>query len=154
MAYDDKLAGRIRAVLSKSGEFDERKMFGGIAFMVDGHMCAGLIGDTLMLRVGTEAYEASLRKPHTRKMDFTGKPLKGFIYVDPPALRTAAGLASWLDRGLTFVQDLNSTPRSRQAHATTAQARPPKSRKPRKTARPASKTASKATAPKKNRRAK
>jgi TfoX/Sxy family transcriptional regulator of competence genes len=150
MAYDEKLAGRIRALLSRSGEFDERKMFGGIAFMVDGHMCCGLIGRTLMLRVGTEAYEEALRKPHTRMMDFTGRPMKGYIYVDPPALKTAAGLASWLDRGLTFVQDLNSTPRSRQAHVPGVRAKPARPQNSRKTARPAKQAA----APKKKRQAK
>jgi TfoX/Sxy family transcriptional regulator of competence genes len=117
MAYDEKLAGRIRAVLSKSGEFDERKMFGGVAFMIDGHMCCGIVDRTLMLRVGTEAYEDALRKPHTRMMDFTGRPLKGFIYVDPPGLKTPAALGGWLSRGLAFIQDLNSTPRRRQKQA-------------------------------------
>ena len=90
MAYDEKLASRIRTLLGRSGEFDERKMFGGIAFMVDGHMCCGIVDKTLMLRVGTEAYKEALRRPHTRMMDFTGRPLKGFIYVDPPGLKTAA----------------------------------------------------------------
>ena len=73
MAYDEKLASRIRTLLGRSGEFDERKMFGGIAFMVDGHMCCGLVDKTLMLRVGAEAYKEALRRPHTRMMDFTGR---------------------------------------------------------------------------------
>jgi TfoX/Sxy family transcriptional regulator of competence genes len=133
MAYDEKLANRIRTLLGRSGEFDERKMFGGIAFMVDGHMCCGLIDKTLMLRVGAEAYNEALRRPHTRMMDFTGRPLKGFIYVDPPGLKTAAALASWLNRGLTFIQDLNATPRRRQARKVAAT---PKPRKPAKTGRP------------------
>jgi TfoX/Sxy family transcriptional regulator of competence genes len=114
MAYDEKLAGRIRTLLSKSGEFDERKMFGGIAFMVDGHMVCGVIDRTMMLRVGAEAYEASLRRPHTRMMDFTGRPLKGYIYVDPPGLKTTPALSAWLKRGVAFVQDLNLA-RSRPA---------------------------------------
>ena len=145
MAYDEKLAGRIRAVLSRSGEFDERKMFGGVAFMVDGHMCCGIVDRTLMLRVGTEAYQDALRKPHTRMMDFTGKPLKGFIYVDPPGLKTPAALAGWLDQGLTFVQDLNVTPRRRQVHAAQPAKPAAKPRKPKKTGRP---SASKSSRPK------
>jgi TfoX/Sxy family transcriptional regulator of competence genes len=133
MAYDEKLAKRIRTLLGRSGEFDERKMFGGIAFMVDGHMCCGIVDRTLMLRVGAEAYNKALRRPHTRMMDFTGRPLKGYIYVDPPGLKTAAALASWLNRGLTFIQDLNATPRRRQDRKV---ASPPKPRKSPKTGRP------------------
>jgi TfoX/Sxy family transcriptional regulator of competence genes len=133
MAYDEKLADRIRNLLGESGEFDERKMFGGIAFMVDGHMCCGIVDRTLMLRVGAEGYEAALRRPHTRMMDFTGRPLKGFIYVDPPGLKTRPALAAWLNRALTFIQDLNVTPRQRQSRK--AAPKPAKRRKPLKTGR-------------------
>jgi TfoX/Sxy family transcriptional regulator of competence genes len=137
MAYDEKLADRIRNLLGASGEFDERKMFGGIAFMVDGHMCCGIVDQTLMLRVGAEGYEAALRRPHTRMMDFTGRPLKGFIYVDPPGLKTRPALAAWLNRGLTFIQDLNVTPRQRQSRkVVAAPPKPAKPRRSRKTGRP------------------
>jgi hypothetical protein len=81
-------------------------MFGGIAFMVRGHMCCGVAGNDLMARIGTGEYEAMLKKPHVREMDFTGKPLRGFIYVDQAGLKTERQLRYWVTKSLEFVLTL------------------------------------------------
>jgi len=75
---------------------EERKMFGGLAFMVNGHMCCVVIRDELVLRLGSDRAEQALREPHVRPMDFTGRPLKGYVFVGPPGLRTEARLRRWV----------------------------------------------------------
>ena len=99
MAYDEKLADRIRQVFGARGDIAERKMFGGLAFLLRGRMCCGIVGSDLMVRVPDGEYETIICEPHIRPMDFTGKPLRGFVYVSPPAFRGAAGLRTWLARG-------------------------------------------------------
>ena len=74
MAYNGELADRIRGSLAGRSGVAERKMFGGIAFMVDGHMCCGVTGDLLMIRVGADGFDDALAQPHSRPMDFTGRP--------------------------------------------------------------------------------
>lgn len=106
MAYDEGLAERLREVFSNQRNVTEKKMFGGIAFMVNGNMCCGVVNDTLMARVGPVQYEAALNKPHARKMDFTGKPLKGFVYVAPEGIESDEDLAGWVKRSLDFVTSL------------------------------------------------
>lgn len=106
MAYNENLAERIRQQLSNRTDIVERKMFGGLAFMGRGHMCCGVVGDELMLRVGTEAYGAALKEKHAREMDFTGKPLRGMVYVGAPGIATAKQLGKWVERGLHFVLTL------------------------------------------------
>ncbi|MFN0087161.1 MAG: TfoX/Sxy family protein [Blastocatellia bacterium] len=106
MAYSEKLAGRVRRQLSDRADVAERRMFGGLAFMVRGHMCCGVVGEELMVRVGPEAYEAALRQAHAREMDFTGKPLRGMVYVAAPGLASARQLGKWIERGLQFVLTL------------------------------------------------
>jgi|GEM_PF-5100992 len=84
MAYDEGLAYRIREVFADhpaGPAVTEKKMFGGIAFLVSGNMAVGVVGEELMVRVGPDAYQATLELPHARQMDFTGKPMKGFVYV-------------------------------------------------------------------------
>ena len=104
MAYDEKLADRVRVALARRAHHEERKMFGGLCFMVDGHMCCGIVDDRLMARVGAQAYDAALARPHTRPMDFTGRPLKGMVYVEPKGVRTAKGLERWIGECLAFVR--------------------------------------------------
>ncbi|MFO0664849.1 MAG: TfoX/Sxy family protein [Polyangiaceae bacterium] len=94
-SYDELTAERIRSAL-RGNAVTEKRMFGGLCFMVDGKMCCGLTKSDLMVRVGKEAHEAALAEPHTRPMDFTGRPLTGFVYVDPPGYETAAGLTKWM----------------------------------------------------------
>jgi len=107
MAYDEATAARVRAILAKRGhEVVEKKMFGGVCFMVRGHMCCGFANRSLMLRVGKAAYLDALDRPHARPMTFTGRPLAGFVYVDPAGYKTDAQLAAWIERGTDFVATL------------------------------------------------
>jgi hypothetical protein len=100
MAYDEGLAERIRDVLEERRDVVERKMFGGLAFMVGGSMCVGIVGDELMVRVGPDAYDQALRRPHARRMDFTGRPMKGFVFVGCAGFESDEDLRAWVDRGL------------------------------------------------------
>jgi TfoX/Sxy family transcriptional regulator of competence genes len=94
MSYDEKLAERTRAVLDSRDDVIEKKMFGGLAFMVRGHMCVGIVDRELMVRIGPDGYESALAEAHARPMDFTGKPLRGMVYMGAAGLRTEAVLAS------------------------------------------------------------
>ncbi|MBI4261668.1 MAG: TfoX/Sxy family protein [Actinobacteria bacterium] len=106
MAYDDVLAARVREILIEGGGVEERRMFGGLTFMVGGHMCCGVIGDELVLRLGVERAERALRGPHVRPMDFTGRPLKGFVFLGPGAIRTETQLRRWLGLARNLVSAL------------------------------------------------
>ncbi len=106
MAYDEGLAERIREVLAENPEIREKKMFGGLAFMVRGNMALGLMTDDLMVRVGTEEYEKALLMPHTRKMDLTGRPMKGFIIVELEGYEDDKILKAWINQGLTYAGSL------------------------------------------------
>lgn len=108
MAYDEGMAERIRYFLQDHPDVDERKMFGGLCLMVRGHMCLGVESENLMVRVGPEQYEEALQRPHARKMDFTGKPLKGFIYVAPEGFDADEDLQAWVDLALAFNRTLNA----------------------------------------------
>jgi len=106
MAYDRALADRIRKSLAGRRGVTEKEMFGGIAFLLRGKMFCGLSNSTLMARVGPDRHEEALAKAHVRKMDFTGRPMKGYVFVDAPGLRTQKSLASWVTQGLDFVSSL------------------------------------------------
>jgi TfoX/Sxy family transcriptional regulator of competence genes len=106
MPYDERLAGRIRRALAGEREVTEIRMMGGLCFMLRGHMLGGVHQDELIVRVGAERHAEALAQPHARPMDFTGRPLRGFILVGRPGIRTAAGLDRWLRRGITFVSTL------------------------------------------------
>ena len=106
MAYDEGIAERIRYAVADTPNVTEKKMFGGIAFLVNGHMCCGVTNETLMVRVGADNYESALARPHARTMDFTGKPLRGFVYVATAGFDTDDGLESWIRLGLDFVTTL------------------------------------------------
>jgi hypothetical protein len=106
MAYDEGLAERVREQLKELVPFDEKRMFGGLCFLVNGNMACGLVGDTLMVRVDKQQWPVLLEKAHVREMDFTGRSLKGFLYVDPAGTAEDSDLAFWLDTILTFVSSL------------------------------------------------
>ena len=106
MAYDERLADRIRTALAGAGDVTERKMFGGIAFMVAGNMACGVVRNDLMVRVGPDAHDEALAQPHTRIMDFSSRPSRGMVYVAPEGLRSEAVLARWVDAGATFARSL------------------------------------------------
>ena len=106
MAYDEKLAGRIRRVLGKRKALTERKMFGGIAFMLRGNMCCGVLNDELILRLGPEKADRALKNPHTRQFDITGRPMKGLIIVTPRGHRTDGALRKWVWLAADFAASL------------------------------------------------
>jgi hypothetical protein len=106
VAFDEGLVARIRDVLGKMPDISERRMFGGVAFLSDGHMFIGIVGDVLMGRVGPDAYAAALKRKHVRQMDFTGKPMKGYVYVDPPGIAGDEELEEWVLQCRAFVKTL------------------------------------------------
>jgi TfoX/Sxy family transcriptional regulator of competence genes len=106
MAFDEGLAERIRECLQDRHDVVEKKMFGGLCFMVSDHMCCGIVGDTLMARVGPANYDACLAKPFASEMDFTGKAMKGMIYVAPEGLDEDSNLTQWLSYCTAFVEGL------------------------------------------------
>ena|SRR6266496_1234273 len=113
MAYDEGLAERIRGILADRPDVSEKKMFGGIAFMVRGHMSVGIVKDDLMVRVGPDMHEHLIRQSHARPMDFTGKPMKGFLYVDSAGLEADADLERWVGHGLQYALSLPAKASSR-----------------------------------------
>jgi TfoX/Sxy family transcriptional regulator of competence genes len=106
MPFDESLARRIRRALNSQPALEEKRMFGGLAFLVNGHMCCGVAGQDLMVRVGPDIYERAVKRPNARPMDFTGRPLRGFVYLAPEGCRTAAQLKGWVQLGLDFVLSL------------------------------------------------
>ena len=105
MAYDERLAERIRNVLGDADGVSERKMFGGLAVLVNANMACGVVGDKLMLRLGRESAEEALRRASVRPMDFTGRPMKGMVYVEPAGLRGVA-LRNWVERAVAYARSL------------------------------------------------
>jgi len=106
VAFDEALADRIREVLAPRAEVSERRMFGGIAFMIAGNICCGVIGEDLMVRLGAEDAERALTEAHVRPMDFTGKPAKTAIYVDPEGTADDESLAGWVEAGADLAASL------------------------------------------------
>ncbi len=111
MAYDKRLAERVKALLNGHQGLIEKKMFGGLAHLSNGKMFAGILHKDLVVRVGPENNDGALKEPHTRPMDFTGKPMKGYIYVEPGGVKTDSQLYAWLTKGLAFVTTLPPTKR-------------------------------------------
>lgn len=106
MAYDEGLAERIRSVVEGRSGVSEKKMFGGVAFLVHGNMFVGIVKDELMVRVGPERYPAALKHSHVRPMDFTGKPMVGYVFVAPAGLDEDAELERWIELGARFAATL------------------------------------------------
>jgi TfoX/Sxy family transcriptional regulator of competence genes len=106
MPYDEGVAQRVREALADERGLTERRMFGGIAFMLRGNMCCGVVGEELMLRVGPDAYDEALAERHARPMDFTGRPMRGLVYVAGPGFESDADLAGWVGRAAHFARSL------------------------------------------------
>lgn len=105
MAYDEDLADRIRALLPSAGQVSERKMFGGLAFMLDGHMFCGIVKNDLMVKLGPDGSDRALDEPHVRPMDFTGRPSKGMVFIEPAGLEGPA-LKRWVDAAADYARGL------------------------------------------------
>ena len=112
MAYDEQLAARVRDLFAGDLGLSEQKMFGGLAFMLDGHMCCGIVGDRLMLRLGAERADEALKLPHVEPMDFTGRPMSTMVYVLPEGLRGVA-LRRWIEQAATVARIAPARPRRR-----------------------------------------
>jgi TfoX/Sxy family transcriptional regulator of competence genes len=103
MAYDEALANRTRDAIGPRKGVSEKKMFGGVAFLLDGKMFCGIANEDLMVRVGPEHHAASLARPHVRPMDFTGRPMNGYVYVGPKGTKTTEAVRTWVELGVAFV---------------------------------------------------
>lgn len=106
MTYDEELADRVRALLKRRKGFSEKKMFGGICFLLNGNMCCGVTRNKLMLRLGNEGTAAALSEPNIRKMDFTGRPMKSMVYVDPAGYASDEDMNGWVRRAAEFCRSL------------------------------------------------
>jgi TfoX/Sxy family transcriptional regulator of competence genes len=107
MAFDEALAEEVRALLSDRTDVGERRMFGGLTFMVNGHMCCGITSDELMLRLGSEGAADALAENDARPMDFTGRPMKSFVAVSTDGL-SESRLEWWVSRAVAFASGLPS----------------------------------------------
>jgi TfoX/Sxy family transcriptional regulator of competence genes len=106
MAYDEELAHRARELLADEVGLTEKAMFGGLAFLLDGNMSVGISGEELMVRVGPDATEDTLSRPHVRISDMGGRPMKGWVLVAPAGIKTKRQLRSWVRRGVQFARTL------------------------------------------------
>jgi TfoX/Sxy family transcriptional regulator of competence genes len=130
MPFDEKLADRARHALAGRRELSEKRMFGGVAFLWRGHMVAGVVGDDLMVRVGPEACDELLKRTHARAMDFTGRPMRGFLFIAPAGTKTRASLERWIAPALAYAASL---PRKVAARKTKAASKKKRSVAARKT---------------------
>jgi hypothetical protein len=128
MAYDLALAGRVRSLALRRKGIDEKQMFGGLAFLLDGKMFVGVLGKELLARVGPDGHEGAIARPHVRIMDFTGRPMRGYVFVGPEALEGEAALKGWFEQCLRHAATLprrkkgKEMARSRSAKATKGRA--------------------------------
>jgi TfoX/Sxy family transcriptional regulator of competence genes len=109
VVYDKALASRVRAALAARSDVEEKKMFGGLSFMVAGQMCCSVLKDELVVRVGADGFDAALAQPHSRPFDFTGRPSTGMVYVAGTGLGSDKTLNDWVKRG---VDSVTSNPRA------------------------------------------
>lgn len=127
MAYDEGLAERIRQALPGGRPAEEKAMFGGLCFLTEGRMFVGIVGEDLMARVGPARHAEALAAPHARPMDFTGRPMKGYVFVGPAGCGPDEALRGWVTRALEFVSTL--PPATKKAAKKKAKRRPaPKAR--------------------------
>jgi hypothetical protein len=106
MPYSASLAGRIRDALVRHKGIEEKAMFGGMAFLLNGNLLVCVWKDSLIVRLGPEAGGAALEEPHVREFDVTGRPMKGWVMVDPEGLDSDLQLRDWIDRATEFVRSL------------------------------------------------
>ena len=124
MAYDEGLAERIRSVLEDAGDVTEKRMFGGVAFLLRGKMFVGIVKDDLMVRVGPDDYEAALTRPFARPMDFTGTAMAGYVFVAPEGMDEDDVLEDWVRRGLRFAATLKPSEKKPAAKKASAKKKP------------------------------
>ena len=106
MAFDEALAQRIRKILDPRKDLVEKHMFGGVCFMIRGRMCCGIIDSSLMVRLDPDDADRLADQPRVRPMDFTGKPMRGYLFVEPEGVESPKALRSWVDRAVAFVETM------------------------------------------------
>jgi TfoX/Sxy family transcriptional regulator of competence genes len=106
MAYDENLARRIRAILKGTRGLEEKKLFGGVGFLLNGNMACGVHSDSLIVRIEPEETAAALRRPHVRPFDLSGRPMRGWILVSAEGCKTTPSLANWVKKSLAFAKSL------------------------------------------------
>ncbi len=109
MAYNEQLNNRIREALMHLPNVEEKYMFGGVCYMVDGKMCIGIAGDEMMCRIGPDRYEESLERNGCREMVFTGKPMKGYVFVSEEGMKTKKDFQHWIDLCLHFNKQVKAS---------------------------------------------
>jgi hypothetical protein len=118
MAFDATLARRVRKHFDNRRDFVEKHMFGGVCFMIRGRMCCGIIDSSLMVRLDPDEADRVADEPHVRPMDFTGKPMRGYLFVDAEGIESPKTLKSWVDRCVTHIETMPvQTPKPRKAAA-------------------------------------
>ena len=106
MAFDEGVAERIRALLAGQADVQERRMFGGLCFLCGGNMACGIVGEELMVRVGPHGWSDALNQPHAREMDFTGRSMKGMVYIGVDGFAEDVDLARWVEQGTAYARSL------------------------------------------------
>jgi TfoX/Sxy family transcriptional regulator of competence genes len=106
MAFDEILADRVRMLVSHRRGFVEKKMFGGLGFLLHGNMCVGVWKEYLIARVGPDAYETALAQPYAREFDITGRAMKGWVMIEPTGVRRDSELSAWIQQATDFVSGL------------------------------------------------
>ena len=106
MAFDESLAARIRDALARKKGVEEKKMFGGVGFLLHGNMLVGVWKDSLIVRLDPDNYDDALLEPHVREFDITGRPMKGWVMVGPEGVENDEQLTAWIERATRFVRTL------------------------------------------------
>jgi len=106
MSHSESLAGRVREIFGRRRGRSEKKMFGGVGFLLNGNMCVGIWQASLIVRVGADAYDQALAQPHVREFDITGRPMAGWVLVEADGVDGDAELQGWIDRAIEFVVTL------------------------------------------------
>ena len=114
MAFDEKLSDRIREAMANLPKVDEKYMFGGVCYMLNGKMCVGVVKDEMMCRIDPEIYEEALKKPGCREMIFTGKPMKGYVFINKEGMRTKKQFDNWVNLCVEFNAKAKSSKKTKK----------------------------------------
>jgi TfoX/Sxy family transcriptional regulator of competence genes len=106
LAFSESLAARTRDALAREGSIAEKKMFGGLCFLLHGKLLVGVFRDSLLVRLGPDGAKSALAEPHVRKMDMSGRPMKGWVVVEPEGVDSDRQLREWIQRALEFVASI------------------------------------------------
>lgn len=114
MAYDEKIADRIRESLVNEIGVEEKKMFGGVCFMMNGKMCVGVIKNDMMCRIGPDAEKTAIEQSGCRPMDFAKRPMKGYVYIDDVGMKTKKSFDHWINLCLAFNPEAKASARKKR----------------------------------------